>query len=631
MKFTDEDFGISIGVLHTKPNGCGIDGVYISKFDEYWKLNGDNIISLINNDKYKPSDVRLEEIVVKSGKKRLISKYTCTDRVVLDILKRKLVPIFEDKFSEYSFAYRENKGTYEAAKYAASLIEKGNKFVVEIDVKDFFENINLQRLESFIAKSVNDTSVIRLIHEYLYVYTVVDGRRQRKTIGIIQGSPLSPLFSNIYMMEFDKYLEDKFLYCRFSDNININCDTEEKARLVFKDVTNYLKCKLGLNYNRNKSGVFPAMSRKYLGYDFQKDKVSNVISIYNHSYEKIHFYGKWHCSVIQKIDQNYHIINNGVLNRKDFTILFENEEKKMYIPIETCGSINIYSNVIFGSSFLDYINSKGLNVNIFDKYGNFTGSFHSEHHYKRSSTLLKQASVYNEAKKRHEICIKIETASLHNQRENLRYFYKHNKKESLKKAIEYMSDSINEMKKSVSINQLLTIEARAKQKYLQSFDDMIENEEFIFEKRTRRPPMNEVNALISFGNTFLYRRIANEIYKTALDIRIGLVHSANSRSESLNLDIAEIFKPIIVDRAIFTVIHNLQINKKLHFEVEDNGGVYLNNNGKRIFIKELEKKLGSKISIDGQKISYEHIIKNEIYKIVKFIQEGEKYRPFKYT
>ena len=99
----------------------------------------------------------------------------------------------------------------------------------------------------------------------------------------------------------------------------------------------------------------------------------------------------------------------------------------------------------------------------------------------------------------------------------------------------------------------------------------------------------------------------------------------------MNLDIAEIFKPIIVDRAIFTVIHNSQINKKLHFEVEDNGGVYLNNNGKRIFIKDLEKKLGSKISIDGQKISYEHIIKNEIYKKVKFIQEDEKYRPFKYT
>ena len=212
MKFTDEDFGISIGVLHTKPNGCGIDGVYISKFDEYWKLNGDNIISLINNDKYKPSDVRLEEIVVKSGKKRLISKYTCTDRVLLDILKRKLVPIFEDKFSEYSFAYRENKGTYEAAKYAASLIEKGNKFVVEIDVKDFFENINLQRLESFIAKSVNDTSAIRLIHEYLYAYTVVDGRRQRKTI-VIKVAFFQLCLESIWDMIFKKIREQMlFLY-----------------------------------------------------------------------------------------------------------------------------------------------------------------------------------------------------------------------------------------------------------------------------------------------------------------------------------------------------------------------------------------------------------------------------------
>lgn len=146
------------------------------------------------------------------------------------------------------------------------------------------------------------------------------------------------------------------------------------------------------------------------------------------------------------------------------------------------------------------------------------------------------------------ICVKIETASLHNQRENLRYFNKHRPSGTLKSAIEYMSNCIVEMKQSKSVNQLLTIEARAKQKYLQTFDEMISDDRFKFDKRTRRPPLNEVNAMISFGNTFIYRRIANEIYRTALDIRIGFVHAANSRSESLNLDIAEIFKPIIVDR-----------------------------------------------------------------------------------
>lgn len=377
--------------------------------------------------------------------------------------------------------------------------------------------------------------------------------------------------------------------------------------------------------------VYPSLDRRYLGYDFKLSKGTKTISVCRHNYEKPNYFGSWHCSAIQKIDRNYHIINAGVLNKKDFTILFENDEHKMYIPIETCTSINVYSNVILGSSFLQFINSKGLNVNIFDKYGNFIGSFHSEQHYKRSVTLLKQASIYNDEKNRLMICIKIETASLHNQRENLRYFNKHKPSESLKTAIDFMSDCISEMKQSRSVNHLLTIEARAKQRYLQEFDEMIADDRFQFKKRTRRPPMNEVNAMISFGNTFIYRRIANEIYRTALDIRIGFVHAANSRSESLNLDIAEIFKPIIVDRTIFTVIHNLQINNKEHFEKEDNGGIYLNNVGKRIFIRELEYKLSSKISVDGKKLSYDNLMKEEIHKIVKLVQDNEKYKPFKYT
>lgn len=631
MYFTDDDFAKSIKILHEKKNSCGIDNIFINQFDDFWKLNKDSIVSQVNSNSYKPSAVLMEEIVVKSGKKRMISRYTCTDRVILDILKRKLVPVFDKTFSDHSFAYRENKGVYEAVKYAAKLIESGKKFVAEIDIKDFFENINLQRLEHFLSSKISDQDLNQLIHRYLYIFTVIDGKKTRKTVGIIQGSPLSPLFSNVYMADLDEYMESKYLFCRFSDNINIYCDSEEEAYKAFNDVTHWLQGKLGLKYNSDKSGVYPSLDRRYLGYDFKLSKGTKTISVCRHNYEKPNYFGSWHCSAIQKIDRNYHIINDGVLNKKDFTILFENDEHKMYIPIETCTSINVYSNAILGSSFLQFINSKGLNVNIFDKYGNFIGSFHSEQHYKRSVTLLKQASIYNDEKNRLMICIKIETASLHNQRENLRYFNKHKPSESLKTAIDFMSDCISEMKQSRSVNHLLTIEARAKQRYLQEFDEMIADDRFQFKKRTRRPPMNEVNAMISFGNTFIYRRIANEIYRTALDIRIGFVHAANSRSESLNLDIAEIFKPIIVDRTIFTVIHNLQINNKEHFEKEDNGGIYLNNVGKRIFIRELEYKLSSKISVDGQKLSYDNLMKEEIHKIVKLVQDNEKYKPFKYT
>ena len=137
--------------------------------------------------------------------------------------------------------------------------------------------------------------------------------------------------------------------------------------------------------------------------------------------------------------------------------------------------------------------------------------------------------------------------------------------------------------------------------------------------------------MISFGNVFLYQRIATEIRKTSLDIRIGFVHATNSRSETLNLDIAEIFKPIIVDRAIFTIVHNMAISSTEHFEKDEKGVTLLNKVGKKLFIKELEKKLYQKVKIDGVSRTYDTIIRNEIQKLSRTIKNGEKYKPYKYT
>lgn len=189
-----------------------------------------------------------------------------------------------------------------------------------------------------LALKISDKDMNQLLHRYLYIFTVVDDKKTRKTQGIIQGSSLSPLFSNVYMADFDKYLESKYSFCRFSDNINIYCASEEEAYKAFNDVTHWLQGKLGLKYNHDKSGVYPSLDRRYLGYDFKWQRGTNTVSVCRHNYEKPNYFGSWHCSAIQKIDRNYHIINDGVLNKKDFTILIENDEHKMYIPIETCTS-----------------------------------------------------------------------------------------------------------------------------------------------------------------------------------------------------------------------------------------------------------------------------------------------------
>ena len=136
--------------------------------------------------------------------------------------------------------------------------------------------------------------------------------------------------------------------------------------------------------------------------------------------------------------------------------------------------------------------------------------------------------------------------------------------------------------------------------------------------------------MISFGNTLLYQKIANEINRTSLDIRIGIVHAAGSRPESLNLDLADLFKSIIVDRTIFTLVNRKMIDTTDFVEVE-NDGVFISNRGKKLFIQEFERKLYQKIEIDNQKRSYEYVIRREIQKLKNFMETGEEYKPYKYV
>lgn len=163
--------------------------------------------------------------------------------------------------------------------------------------------------------------------------------------------------------------------------------------------------------------------------------------------------------------------------------------------------------------------------------------------------------------------------------------------------------------------------------YYRSFNHIIQTEGFSFTKRSKRPPENPINALISFGNSLLYTTVLSEIYRTHLDPRIGYLHETNQRSFTLNLDIAEVFKPVIVDRVIFSLLNKRQIQLK-HF-LEEVGFSYLNEKGRAIFVKEYENKLNTTIKHRNLgKVSYRKLIRIECYKLYKHFMEEEPYTPF---
>ena len=179
-----------------------------------------------------------------------------------------------------------------------------------------------------------------------------------------------------------------------------------------------------------------------------------------------------------------------------------------------------------------------------------------------------------------------------------------------------------------SVDEVMAVEGNVRDTYYRGFDRIINNPDFRFEARTRRPPANRLNALISFGNSLLYVLVLSEIYRTHLDPRIGYLHSTNTRRFTLNLDVAEIFKPILVDRLIFLLL-NKGLIKRSHFK-NNLGGIYLKENGQKIFVKEWEKKLQSTIRHRGlgRNVSYRRLIRLELYKIEKHFLGDKEYNPF---
>jgi len=179
-----------------------------------------------------------------------------------------------------------------------------------------------------------------------------------------------------------------------------------------------------------------------------------------------------------------------------------------------------------------------------------------------------------------------------------------------------------------SINQLMGCEGRAKDAYYQSFNVILRNG-FSIEKREKRPPDNPVNALISFANSMIYSTVLTEIYHTQLNPTISYLHEPRERRYSLSLDIAEIFKPLIADPVIFKLVNNNMISLE-DFE-EDVNYCYMNNAGRKKFLKEFDQKLTTTIKHRKLKrnVSYRTLVRLECYKLIKHLIGDELYVPFK--
>jgi CRISPR-associated protein Cas1 len=321
-----------------------------------------------------------------------------------------------------------------------------------------------------------------------------------------------------------------------------------------------------------------------------------------------------------------YISSMGELARKDNSLCFRKDGKNIYIPVENTKEIYCLNEVTINTKLLDFLSQQHIIVHFFNYYEGYSGTFYPRDQYNSGKLLIKQVNAYKN--NRMAVAKAIVNGIGINIYEVLYHYYKHDKKE-VKEVLDWIkADFAVALESAENIKQVLAAEGDLWQRFYASFKYFLP-EDFIINKRVKRPPDNPINALISFGNSLLYTKTINAIYRTHLDQRISFLHEPSEGRFSLSLDMCEVFKPAIVFKTIFELVNNRRIQVEKHFDKKTNYCL-LNEEGRNIFITAFEERMETVFMHPtlNRKVTCRTAIKLDCYKLIKFIMEDKEFVPF---
>ena len=255
--------------VESNKGAAGVDKMNVSELRDYWHQNKEGIMEAIRSGRYQPNFVKGIEIDKLSGGKRLLGIPTVIDRLIQQAIHQVLSPMYELEFSEFSYGFRPNKGAHKCISRALSYINSGNQDVIDLDLKSFFDVVNHDLLMSILYRKVKDERLLRLIRKYLKTGIMLGGLIQQREEGTPQGSPLSPLLSNILLNELDKELTTRgHRFVRYADDCSIFLCSNKAAKRVLVSITKFIEQKLKLKVNTTKTKICRPVNFHLLGYNF---------------------------------------------------------------------------------------------------------------------------------------------------------------------------------------------------------------------------------------------------------------------------------------------------------------------------------------------------------------------------
>ena len=258
----------------------GVDGMTVRKIKRYLKRHWTKIEQALLEGTYMPMPVRRKEIP-KPGGVRLLGIPTVLDRVIQQAVAQILTRIWDHTFSECSFGFRPERSQHDAIRQYREYVQSGLRYVIDIDLSKFFDQVNRDRLLARLATKIKDKRVLKLIRSFLTSGVMIGGLEQPTEEGTPQGGPLSPLLSNIVLDELDKELEKRGLrFVRYADDCVIFVRSERAGNRVMESISRFIEKKLRLKVNREKSAIGRPWERKYLGFCVTNSRTNPKIRIH---------------------------------------------------------------------------------------------------------------------------------------------------------------------------------------------------------------------------------------------------------------------------------------------------------------------------------------------------------------
>lgn len=262
-----ENLIVALKRVQANEGAPGVDGMSVEELPKYLKKEWPRIRKELLEATYIPLPVRRKDIPKPGGGNRMLGIPIVLDRFIGQAVLQVLSPIFDPHFSEFSYGFRPGRSALQAVRQAQAYIQAGYRWVVDLDLEKFFDRVNHDILMSRLARKIEDKRLLKLIRRYLEAGIMMEGVVEQHREGTPQGSPLSPLLSNILLDDLDKELTGRgHAFCRYADDCNIYVRSKKAAERAKASISGFLERKLKLKVNQAKSAVARPWERKFLGY-----------------------------------------------------------------------------------------------------------------------------------------------------------------------------------------------------------------------------------------------------------------------------------------------------------------------------------------------------------------------------